>query len=80
MLTRGAHGGCFARTCREHLLQLEVLFPSRPVAVPVTDTSEHDVYMPIAEQMDLVCNQGQSPTDAYRGLLRHEVRDEQHRA
>lgn len=41
---------------------------------------EHDVYMPIAEQMDLVCNQGQSPTDAYRGLLRHEVRHEQHRA
>jgi len=40
---------------------------------------EHDVYMPIAEQMDLVCNQGASPVEAYRGLLRHEVKHELHR-
>jgi tRNA(adenine34) deaminase len=30
---------------------LEVLFPSRPVAVPVTDTSEHDVYMRVALEL-----------------------------
>lgn len=40
---------------------------------------EHDVYMPIAEQMDLVCNQGASPVEAYRGLLKHEVKHELHR-
>jgi len=40
---------------------------------------EHDVYMPIAEQMDLVCNQGASPVEAYRGLLKHQVKHELHR-
>lgn len=40
---------------------------------------EHDVYMPIAEQMDLVCNQGASPIEAYRGLLKHQVKHELHR-
>ena len=39
---------------------------------------EHDVYMPIAEQMDLVCNQGCTPVDAYRGLLKHKVAHELH--
>lgn len=39
---------------------------------------EYDVYMPIAEQMDLVCNQGCSPLDAYRGLLKHQVSHEVH--
>ena len=34
---------------------------------------DYDVYMPIAEQMDLVCNQGTSPEAASRGLLKHEV-------
>jgi glycerol-3-phosphate dehydrogenase (NAD(P)+) len=41
---------------------------------------DYDVYMPIAEQMDLVCNHGQSAPDAYRGLLRHEVTHELHPA
>ncbi len=40
---------------------------------------EHGVYMPIAEQMDLVCNQGASPIEAYRGLLKHQVKHELHR-
>jgi glycerol-3-phosphate dehydrogenase (NAD(P)+) len=37
---------------------------------------DYDVYMPIAEQMDLVCNQGCTPEAAYRGLLKHEVKHE----
>ena len=40
---------------------------------------DYDVYMPIAEQMDLVCNHGHSPQQAYRGLLKHEVAHELHR-
>ena len=37
---------------------------------------DYDVYMPIAEQMDLVCNQGCTPEAASRGLLKHEVKHE----
>lgn len=40
---------------------------------------DYDVYMPIAEQMDLVCNHGHSPQQAYRGLLKHGVAHELHR-
>ena len=33
----------------------------------------------IAEQMDRVCNEGESPEAAYRGLLKHQVSHELHR-
>ena len=40
--------------------------------------AEHGVDMPIASEMDAVCNQGRPPAEAYRGLLSREITREVH--
>jgi len=40
--------------------------------------AEHGVDMPIAAEMDAVCNAGRAPEEAYRGLLSREIKREMH--
>jgi len=40
--------------------------------------AEHDVFMPIAAEVDAVVNEGRDPREAYRGLRRATPESEHH--
>jgi glycerol-3-phosphate dehydrogenase (NAD(P)+) len=67
------------RTLDEVLEDMGQVAEGVKTARPVTQlAAEHDVFMPIAAEVDAVVNDGRHPRDAYRGLRRGTPQSEQH--
>jgi glycerol-3-phosphate dehydrogenase (NAD(P)+) len=70
-----AHG----RTLEEVLADMGQVAEGVRTARPVMQlATEHDVFMPIAAEVDAVVNEGRHPRDAYRGLRRGTPQSEHH--
>jgi len=67
------------RTLEEVLDDMGQVAEGVKTARPVMQLAqEHDVFMPIAAEVDAVVNEGRHPRDAYRGLRRGTPQSEQH--
>lgn len=67
------------RTLEEVLADMGQVAEGVKTARPVMQLAEeHDVFMPIAAEVDAVVNEGRHPRDAYRGLRRGTPQSEHH--
>jgi glycerol-3-phosphate dehydrogenase (NAD(P)+) len=67
------------RTLEEVLADMGQVAEGVRTARPVMElAAEHDVFMPIAAEVDAVVNEGRHPRDAYRGLRRGTPQSEHH--
>ena len=67
------------RTLEEVLADMGQVAEGVKTARPVMQLAEeHDVFMPIAAEVDAVVNEGRHPRDAYRGLRRGMPQSEHH--
>jgi glycerol-3-phosphate dehydrogenase (NAD(P)+) len=67
------------RTLEEVLIDMGQVAEGVKTARPVMElAAEHDVFLPIAAEVDAVVNDGRTPREAYRGLRRGTPESERH--